>query len=120
MNANTSNGLRSAEVYQSGRLAGYLQEEENGRWAFAYQKAYEGIPVSLTLPVREEPYPFAAFPPVFDGLLPEGPQLEALLRTHKIDRNDCFKQLITVGEDLVGSLSVTVKKDRASLDKGSG
>jgi serine/threonine-protein kinase HipA len=39
-------------------------------------------------------------------LLPEGPQLEALLRKHKIDRHDAFRQLVTVGEDLVGSLTV--------------
>jgi serine/threonine-protein kinase HipA len=47
---------------------------------------------------------------VFDGLLPEGAQLEALLKTHKIDRNDYFKQLVTVGRDLVGSLSVRLSK----------
>jgi serine/threonine-protein kinase HipA len=44
-------------------------------------------------------------------LLPEGPQLEAILRLHKIDRSDCFRQLITVGQDLVGSL--TIEQDPA-------
>ena len=34
-------------------------------------------------------------------------QLEALLRKHKIDRNDAFGQLVIVGSDLVGSLTVT-------------
>lgn len=116
MNMDTIHTLRSAEVFQSGRLAGYLEEKENGRWVFAYEKAYDGIPVSLTLPLRKEPYPFNVFPPVFDGLLPEGPQLEALLRTHKIDRQDCFKQLMTVGEDLVGSLSVRQKMDVQSSE----
>ena len=33
-------------------------------------------------------------------------------KKQKIDRNDCFTQLVTVGQDLVGSLS-------ASLAKGS-
>ena len=111
--------LRRAEVFQSGVLAGYLQEEGRGYWEFLYKGDYEGLAVSLTMPVRPEPYTFNAFPPVFDGLLPEGPQLEGLLRTHKIDRNDAFKQLITVGEDLVGSLSVSVAKNDASLDKES-
>ena len=40
------------------------------------------------------------------GLLPEGPQLEAILRKHKIDRADCFRQLIIVGQDVVGSLTI--------------
>ena len=42
--------------------------------------------------------------------MPEGEQLEALLKKQKIDRNDCFTQLVTVGEDLVGSLSVRLTK----------
>jgi len=58
------------------------------------------------MPVRSEPYEFDRFPPFFDGLLPEGAQLEALLRTAKIDRDDPMRQLLTVGGDLVGSVTV--------------
>lgn len=97
---------RRAAVSQHGRLAGWLRELEDGRWEFAYLEAYDGAPVSLTMPVRADPYEFPAFPTVFEGLLPEGPQLEALLRKHKIDRHDSFRQLVTVGADLVGSLTV--------------
>ena len=97
---------RSAEVYQQGELAGRLAELPQGSWQFIYMPEYKGLPISLTMPVRDEPYRFKEFPAVFDGLLPEGLQLEALLRNRKIDRNDVFKQLVTVGEDLVGSLAV--------------
>ena len=103
--------LRRAEVFQSRVLAGYLQQEQDGLWIFEYVDGYDDMPISLTLPVRKEPYTFKEFPAVFDGLLPEGAQLEALLKTHKIDRNDYFKQLVTVGGDLVGSLSVCISKD---------
>jgi serine/threonine-protein kinase HipA len=103
--------LRCAEVFQAGTRAGDLQELPKGGCQFAYLEDYTGTPVSLTLPVRREPYVFAGFPPVFDGLLPEGPQLEALLRMHKIDRSDAFAQLVTVGSDLVGSLSVRLAED---------
>ena len=104
--------LRRAAIFQSGILAGHLEEVPDGGWRFVYVKGYVKIPISLTLPVRKEPYAFKAFPAVLDGLLPEGEQLKALLKKQKIDRNDCFKQLVTVGQDLVGSLS-------ASLAKGS-
>ena len=97
---------RRAEVCQFGKLAGCLEELPDGSWRFAYLHGYAGMPVSLTLPVRCEPYHFKKFPSIFDGLLPEGLQLEALLRKHKIDRNDCFRQLMLVGEDMVGSLTV--------------
>ncbi len=84
-----------------------LAGRPEGGWRFTYLDGYAGPPVSLTLQRREEPYDFPGFPAVFEGLLPEGPRLEALLRRHKIDRHDAFRQLVTVGADMVGSLTVT-------------
>tara|TARA_B110000305_G_C19439011_1_gene640716 strand:+ start:1067 stop:1429 length:363 start_codon:yes stop_codon:yes gene_type:complete len=98
--------FRVAEIYQAGCLAGYLEELDEGVWRFRYLLDYKGAPVSLTMQVKGEVYLYNEFPSVFDGLLPEGPQLEALLRKHKIDRKDTFRQLTTIGDDFVGSLSV--------------
>ncbi len=100
------NPKRQAAIHQHGLLAGILRSAESDGWKFTYESGYDGAPVSLTLPVRPEPYDFPEFPAFLEGLLPEGPQLEALLRKHKIDRHDAFRQLVTVGEDLIGSLSV--------------
>jgi serine/threonine-protein kinase HipA len=44
--------------------------------------------------------------PYFDGLLPEGILLEGLLKQRKIDKYDYFSQLVTVGGDLVGAVTV--------------
>lgn len=46
------------------------------------------------------------FPPAFDGLLPEGVLLDQLLAKHKLDRSDKWGQLIAVGQDLSGFVSV--------------
>jgi serine/threonine-protein kinase HipA len=108
--------LRQAIVQQHGQPAGILSEGADGRWRFTYLPGYSGPPVSLTMPCREEPHEFLGFPAVFEGLLPEGPQLEALLRRHKIDRHDAFRQLVTVGADLVGSLTVTEVGPVPSVD----
>lgn len=102
----STESLPRAEISQHGQPAGVLQGLTDGTWTFTYSPAYTGQAVSLTLPLRREPYQFTSFPSIFEGLLPEGPQLETLLRKHKIDRNDPFRQLVTVGEDLVGSLTV--------------
>jgi serine/threonine-protein kinase HipA len=102
-----SGEARRARIFQHGELAGVLEELADGGWRFVYGSGYSGAPVSLTMPVRAEAYEFPDFPPVFEGLLPEGPQLEALLRKCKIDRHDAFAQLVAVGGDLVGSLTVT-------------
>ena len=98
--------MRKAEVYQQGTLAGILEELDRNRYRFVYSSGYRGQPISLAVPVREAPYEFETFPPVFEGLLPEGLLLEAMLRQYKIDRRDMFKQLVLVGQDVVGSLMV--------------
>src|SRR5512141_2641080 len=98
--------MRKAEVYQRGTRAGILEELDQNRYRFRYSPEYRGRPISLALPVREAPYEFDKFPPVFEGLLPEGLPLEAMLRRYKIDKKDLFKQLVTVGEDVVGSLTI--------------
>jgi len=100
-----SSDSRRAVVSQHGRDAGILERSQEGRWRFAYFPDYGGPAVSLSMPVPKRAFEYESFPPAFEGLLPEGPQLEALLRKHKIDRSDYFRQLLTVGEDLVGSLS---------------
>ena len=99
--------MRRADVFFNFRSAGRLTEEEPGTcYIFAYDQFYDGPPVSLTMPVRPEPYIFGEFPPFFDGLLPEGMQLEGLLKQKKIDRDDKFSQILAVGADTVGAVSV--------------
>ena len=96
-----------ARIYFQKLPCGLLEEETRGRaYRFTYDPEYTGPMISLTMPVRALPYIWDTFPPFFDGLLPEGVQLEALLRTHKIDRDDHMGQLLAVGEDLVGAVSV--------------
>ncbi len=41
-----------------------------------------------------------------EGLLPEGEMLGGLLRQLKIDAKDLFSQLMAVGRDLVGAVTV--------------
>ncbi len=106
MNPPEAKKLRRANVYQQSVYAGTLEETGNGEWSFSYVDGYDGIPISLTLPVQREPYRFREFPPVFEGLLPEGIMLASLLRRRKIDQNDFFAQLLAVGADLVGSITV--------------
>lgn len=90
-----------------GRLAGQLAEESpGGACRFQYAAGYDGPPISQTLLVKEAAYDFPGFPPFFDGLLPEGWQLEALLRKAKLDRSDRFGQLLAVGGDVVGAVTV--------------
>lgn len=99
--------MRSAKVFVHSLEVGVLTEIDlSKKYSFQYNRGYSGNLVSLSLPVRAEPYNFDQFPPFFDGLLPEGYQLDALLRIKKIDRNDLFSQLIAIGQDMVGAVTV--------------
>ncbi len=99
--------MQIADVFFQDMLAGQLTRSQPGDgFRFSYSPDYVGPPISQTMPVRKEPFEFDSFPPFFDGLLPEGFQLEALLRQRKLDRSDCFGQLLLVGADTVGAVSV--------------
>ena len=99
--------MRTAKVFVKGLEAGILTEIDPGKkYRFLYHEGYIGNPVSLTMPVNHRQFDFDTFPSFFDGLLPEGVQLEGLLKIRKIDRDDCFSQLMAVGEDMVGAVTV--------------
>jgi serine/threonine-protein kinase HipA len=99
--------MRQAIVKVHGIEAGILTETTDKHFRFEYHEGYTGAPVSLTMPTSSGGvFQYAHFPPFFDGVLPEGGQLEGLLRIRKMERYDYFSQLIAVGEDLVGAVTV--------------
>jgi serine/threonine-protein kinase HipA len=99
--------MRRARVLVENIPAGILEELERGaRYRFQYDASYGGRPVSLSMPVEDREFTFEKFPAFFDGVLPEGIMLESLLRQRKIDRDDLFGQLVAVGKDLVGAVTV--------------
>lgn len=98
--------MRRARVRVKGVDAGILEQLDNDGYRFTYDENYQGAPVSLTMPVKEKMFEYKKFPPFFEGVLPEGDMLEAMLRKCKIDRNDYFGQLVQLGGDLVGSVTV--------------
>src|SRR3989338_8728234 len=101
---------RQAQVFYGNELAGYLQEREDG-YVFEYDKEFlkKSIPISISLPPREEPYKSKELFPFFKGLLPEGWYLDIVSATQKVDSKDSFGVLLsTTSVDTIGA--VTVRK----------
>lgn len=99
--------MRKAKIFVRGIEAGTLTELIQGKdYVFEYLNEYDGTEISRTMPKNIKIYKFDRFPPFFEGLLPEGIQLEGLLKIRKIDKYDLLSQLIAVGEDLVGVVTV--------------
>lgn len=101
--------MRCATIYVHNIKAGILKEDENGSFNFIYYEGYNYEPVSLTMPITSKKYYFTGFPPYFEGLLPEGIMLEGLLKINKIDSKDYFSQLIAVGNDVIGAVTIKLE-----------
>ena len=102
--------LREAHVFYNNELAGYLAEMSSG-YIFQYDSEFlkKNIPVSVTLPLRQEPYQSKELFSFFKGLVPEGWYLNIVSTTQKIDSKDFFGLLMgTASADAAGT--VTIRK----------
>jgi serine/threonine-protein kinase HipA len=102
--------MKTARIFQQDQFAGVLEARDDGSFRFTYEPDFRGEPVSLTMPTTQLVWDFPRFPAPFEGLLPEGVQLDALLRIRKLDRDNFFGQLLAVGNDVVGSLRIEEAK----------
>ena len=105
--------MRQAEVYYKNTLAGIITENDEG-YLFQYDKKYldnkNPKPISLTLPIQENPYKSKILFPFFDGLIPEGWLLNIAVSNWKINPRDRFGLLLTLCKDCIGCISVLPKK----------
>ena len=105
--------FRKAYVYVRTNFAGILSETDFG-YRFAYDEDYlrseNASPVSLTLPLRDEPYESGTLFPFFDGLIPEGWLLAVVSRNWKIDTRDRFGLLLVACKDGIGNVSIAEEK----------
>lgn len=96
-------------VFLNSRLVGRLERQASGAIAFGYDPRWLGwehaLPVSLSLPLREDRFLGAPVLAVFENLLPD----ERAIRRRLAERvgaagDDAFNLLAAVGRDCVGAL----------------
>ena len=102
---------RRGKVYCRGVLAGRIEERPDDGYRFVYDAGYltsaDAKPISLTLPVRREPFESASLFPFFYGLLAEGILKDTQCRKLKLDENDHFGRLLkTTDSDTIGDVTV--------------
>jgi serine/threonine-protein kinase HipA len=96
-------------VYLNGRVVGRLRRETSGAIDFQYDQSWlewdNAIPVSLSLPLREDKYIGDPVSAVFENLLPDNDSIRRRLaeRSHA-EGSDAFALLGAVGRDCVGAL----------------
>ncbi|MBN2188969.1 MAG: HipA N-terminal domain-containing protein [Chitinispirillaceae bacterium] len=103
-----NNNNIQAKVFFKEIFAGILLKS-NDEYLFTYDKDYlkNKIPISMSLPLREEPYRSKELFPFFKGLLPEGWYLDIVSMSQKVDIKDYFGLLIsTSASDTTGAVTV--------------
>ena len=109
--------MRRAAIYIERQFAGQLTEDEQG-YHFEYDEGYRlqpgTRPVSLTLPLRAQPYRSSVLFPFFDGLIPEGWLLDIAQKNWKLNPRDRMGLLLTCCKDCIGTVSVVEIKEEAA------
>lgn len=94
----------------NGRLVGTLDRAPNGAISFRYAPEWlndelRAIPVSLSLPLREDRYTGAEVSAYFDNLLPDNDQIRRKVAEQVgAEGIDAFNLLSGIGRDCVGAL----------------
>ncbi len=104
---------KRGRVNVGNEFAGIIEQDE-GLYSFKYDEQYlkskNPEPVSLTLPLREEPYEQKTMIPFFDGLIPEGWLLNIITDNWKINKNDRMSLLLLACEDCIGNISIVADR----------
>jgi serine/threonine-protein kinase HipA len=89
------------------RPIGILTRDDRGDLQYTYRSGYAGIPLSMTMPVRETSFGDRVTRAFFENLLPEGDRREAIQAEHRLSTSDIAGMLSHVGRDCAGAVSVT-------------
>ncbi|WP_370461368.1 type II toxin-antitoxin system HipA family toxin [Reyranella sp. CPCC 100927] len=110
-------------VYLNDRLVGRLTKAPSGATAFRYDAAWldlrDAIPVSLSLPLREDAYRGESVNAVFENLLPDSDALRRRVAEKVGARGtDAYSLLAKIGRDCVGALQFIAGDDAITPNDG--
>ena len=96
-------------VYLNARLVGRLRRHASGAIDFQYDDSWlaweYALPISISLPLREDRYTGDPVIAVFDNLLPDSETMRRRVAERvRADGHDSFSLLAKVGRDCVGAL----------------
>lgn len=97
--------LRQVTVYLHQQAVGYLSQDAQG-YHFRYLPDYQGMPISLSLPVAQRSFFSTELFPYFASLAPEGWLKQRFGEIQKIDEQDLFGILLQNGENLIGAIKL--------------
>lgn len=105
--------MTTLDVYLEGLAepVGELSKVDSGSIRFRYLQDDLPHPVSLSMPLREEPYDDVATRAFFDNLLFENIQRDQVMQRHGLEFGDTVGLLAHLGRDCPGAVSVVPQGD---------
>ena len=97
-------------VWWDGKLVGDLALNQYGEPEFTYANTWtasdDARAISVSLPLRAEPFNRRETLPFFEGLLPEAAQRTAIAQALGVSERNEFRLLEELGGDIAGALEI--------------
>ena len=110
-------------VWWGDDIVGSLRIDRHGDTSFCYAETWLIKPspraISISLPLRAEPFSRRESRPFFEGLLPEESQRSAIARALGLSVGNDFRLLEALGGEVAGALSLWPKGERPAAEAPS-
>ncbi len=115
--SNASPATKKLAVYLNKIFTGIFEQNLNGgTLSFTYDPSYlkskNAAPLSISLPLKSEPFSNNIVKAFFSGLLPDDEQLKLLAEQLKLSERSPFALLFEVGRDCAGAIEILPPKEK--------
>ncbi|MFR5093283.1 MAG: HipA N-terminal domain-containing protein [Adlercreutzia equolifaciens] len=107
-------GEISGERHLVGTLETIPGREEQFSYAESYLESEVAQPLSVRLPLREEPFPVRQTRAFFRNLLPEGGALAAVAKTLEVKSSSCLRKCWTARQRAIVHRPIFLESDNGS------
>jgi serine/threonine-protein kinase HipA len=101
---------RQLDVFLGSNKIGVLEQDDHGMLWFGYETKWlacdDAVPLSASLPLREERYRSKECRPFFAGLLPEETNRKLVARRYGVSEQNDFALLEQIGAECAGAVSL--------------
>jgi len=113
--------MNRLDVFLHAERVGLLERLPGAELRFTYEPSWaarRGTPLSLSLPLRAEPFDDRECRPFFAGLLPEGDFLKAVARAFQVSAENSFSVLAEIGGECAGAVSLVAPGEEPAIMAG--
>jgi serine/threonine-protein kinase HipA len=108
--------MQQGKVYRNKVYVGIIEKDDNNKYKFSYDSKYlndeNAKSISLTFPLRKEPFESDYLFPFFFNMLAEGELKTIQCKALRIDRDNDFSRLLkTTQFNTVGAVTIREVKN---------